>query len=141
MGWGAGAFQYGFTKYKRANPLLDRNRHLQLRWEHLHSDWLECLVEWGVLGFLPLVCLGYGLRDTITASESWRSAEVEILYGAVALVCLQAFFDFPLRNPAVALHMCAVFALASAQLQEFRSNSSKVGSIPGPKGATNSRIC
>lgn len=101
-GWGAGCFSYGFTKYQKPEPELARWQHLKLRWEHLHNDWLELLIELGVLGLLPIAFIIYFWIERIANISRWRDLPRCVLAG-VAVVTVHALIDFPLQSPAVLL--------------------------------------
>jgi O-antigen ligase len=111
LGWGAGCFQYGFTKYQRREPELMRVRQLALRWEHVHNDWLEFLIELGLLGSMPIVfTIGYSLYELLRL-RAWKNfLALPVLSGFGALA-LHATIDFPLRNPAIASTACALVPL------------------------------
>lgn len=111
LGWGAGCFRYGFTKYQHAVPELTQWRYLHLRWEHVHNDWLETAIELGVVGLLPLLCGGvWWFRQTLRLG-AWRDPLLQpILCGLVALL-VHGTFDFPWPNPAVLLTAAVAVAI------------------------------
>jgi O-antigen ligase len=100
-GWGAGCFSYGFTKYQKAEPELARWQHLKLRWEHLHNDWLELLIELGVVGALPVAFMAWFWIGRIFRLGLWRAPLPSSVLAGVALVGAHGLIDFPLQNPAV----------------------------------------
>ncbi len=57
LGWGAGGFRYGFTKYQRREIEITGTGLRRYFWEHAHNDWLEWLIELGVAGFLPVAVM------------------------------------------------------------------------------------
>ncbi|MDX2187236.1 MAG: O-antigen ligase family protein [Opitutaceae bacterium] len=109
LGWGGGGFQYEFPPYQHAEPILVRNRHLSLAWEHVHNDWLQTLVELGWFGF---ACVAFGMAIiakrtiTLTVAGNWQRALPGFAVGFTALV---AIVDFPAGNFAI-LIFCATCA-------------------------------
>lgn len=112
-GWGAGCFSYGFTKYQRAEPELARWQHLKLRWEHLHNDWLQLLIELGVVGTLPIAFMAWFWIGRLVRVGSWRDPLGRSLLIGVGLVAIHGLMDFPLQNPAVLLTTCALLAVVA----------------------------
>lgn len=110
-GWGAGCFEYGFTKYQHLELELTRLGGVPLRWEHVHNDWLELLIELGVAGALPvLFMLAYGGREIIRL-RLWQKPALQPLLCGLGAVLVYGFCDFPLHNPAVAATAGALFPL------------------------------
>lgn len=111
-GWGAGCFRYGFTKYQHEVPELTQWRRLRLSWEHVHNDWLELLIELGVIGVLPVAgMIVYWLRQIIRL-RLWRNPAVCPILCGLAMLSVHAFLDFPFQNPAVAGTACALLPLS-----------------------------
>ena len=108
LGWGAGCFRYGFTKYQHAEPELTQRGDTRFRWEHLHNDWLEFLIEFGVLGTLPFILLtGWWIRQTLQW-RLWQQPAIYPVLVALGALVLEALGDFPLQNPSVLLSACAL---------------------------------
>ena len=111
FGWGAGDFRYGFTKYQHREPALSFRGNERLRWEHAHDDWLELLIELGVIGIIPIgFMLGYWIREFYRVRLCKNLARLSILSGLTALA-VHALFDFPLQNPAILTTACALLPL------------------------------
>jgi O-antigen ligase len=109
LGWGAGSFRYGFSKYQKREPGLSRIEGAPVRWEHAHNDWLETLIEMGALGSIPLVCASaYWIRKLIQL-RLWRKLSAFPMLMGLALLAVHSLVDFPLQN-------LAVLATASALL-------------------------
>jgi len=107
-GWGAGCFRYGFTKYQQREPELLKWRDTQLRWENVHDDWLELLIELGVLGSIPvLFIVGYWFHQVVSLRLWDHIAVFPILCGLGGLTAY-GFFDFPFHNPAAASTACVL---------------------------------
>lgn len=118
-GWGAGCFQYGFTKYQAREAELKQKGSVQLRWEHVHNEWLELLIELGLVGVMPIVFIGgYWIRK-IWREQLWRSSAAPVLSGLCALMA-QAVMDFPFQNLAVLLTAAALLPL-SVRLAEIEN--------------------
>ncbi len=111
-GWGAGCFRYGFTKYQHREPELTEWRHARLRWEHAHDDWLETLIELGVIGVLPILfATAFWLRQVFRL-RLWREPVLFPVLCGLAALALHAFWDFPLQSPAVLDTASALLPLA-----------------------------
>lgn len=86
-----------------------RSRFAALQ-DHAHDDWLEVLVERGLLGLASLLVLfAFALR------RAWRSPRVLGTGVVAALVAMmtRAALDFPLARPADLCLLAAVVGLAS----------------------------
>jgi O-antigen ligase len=86
-------------------------------WHHAHNDYLQLLIECGIVGFLAMI---WGLAKTIrqlfsglARSTDWRVATVGygLLSGMMALL-IHSFFDFNFHIPANALIFCALLSLS-----------------------------
>ena len=114
FGHGGGTFYTVFTPYKSPDMRLK-----QLYFDHAHNDYMEILVDTGVVG-LGLMLLVVGL----TARRAWLQATPEasastrgIAYaGWMAMACLavHSAVDFNLQIPANALTFTAILALVWA---------------------------
>jgi len=111
FGWGAGCFRYGFTQYQQREPELTGMGGVSYRWEHVHNDWLELLVELGVAGVVPI---GVMLATWLHGLRRLRLRVYPFLLwplGGVATLAVHAWGDFPLQNPAVLATGAAVLWL------------------------------
>jgi O-antigen ligase len=114
FGHGGGTFYTVFTPYK-SNDMLLR----QLYFDHAHNDYIEILVDTGVVG-LGLMLLVAGL----TARRAWLQATPEatastrgIAYAgwmAMACVAVHSVVDFSMQIPANALTFTTILALVWA---------------------------
>jgi O-antigen ligase len=110
-GWGAGAFRYGFTKYQRREQDLEYMAGDRVRWEHVHDDWLELLIELGVFGAVPVaVMLGYW-TVMVAKLRLWRRLAALPILGGLVLLAVHAFVDFPLQNLAILVTATALLPL------------------------------
>ena len=113
LGWGAGCFRYGFTKYQRMEPRLNPPGKVQYFWEHVHDDWLELLIELGLVGVLPVLLIaGYWLRELVRR-RVWRHPAVLWPALGAAGLALHAVVDFPFQNPAVLVTACVLLPLVA----------------------------
>ncbi len=71
--------------------------------DHVHADWLELLLERGILGFLA-----FALALAAPLRAAWRSDP--IVFAAMAAILTRSLVDFPLHRPA---ELCLLAALAA----------------------------
>lgn len=138
-GVGPGHFDYRFPKY--------RPREIQARPGRVHNDYLNLLVDWGIIGAsvagIGCILLVGGLiqtqkhvnrasRDIGANRNSNRSAFLlGALCSALAL-SVHSFFDFNLHVPANAAVASVILALAASHLR-FTSARYWVNDRPGLK--------
>lgn len=124
--WGVGPGHYD-TRFGEYRP-----ESVQLRPERAHSDYLNTLADWGVVGGLlvlsALALLGLGVAQT------WRSRRLAspdlgrkltsnkyaVLLGATAgltALLVHSFVDFNMQIPANAILAITLMALLSSQLR------------------------
>ncbi len=103
FGSGVGTFAAAYWPYQR-------NAAYEF-WQHAHNDYLQWLVEAGVLGLLALVLVVRHLRRSLKCLEPARECCIAVA-GAFAV---QSFLDFPLHVPASAALLICVIALATAR--------------------------
>ncbi len=72
--------------------------------DHVHADWLEWLLERGILGFFALLL---ALSSPLLAA--WKS-EDSLLLAAMTALLARSLVDFPLHRPA---DLCLLAALAA----------------------------
>ncbi len=129
LGSGLGTFQYVFP---RVQPLS-----LYGFWRHAHNDWLELLLETGLMGcvivFLILFSFFREVRKTRTnESDLYIKYNGSAAIAAVLFMCLVSLYDFPLRTTACAIYFAIVCALA-VRLRMFHDEAEgidRVGIIP-----------
>ncbi len=111
LGWGAGCFRYGFTKYQRREIAITGAAPARHFWEHAHNDWLELLIELGLLGIIPVVVGAIAWIRLLWREKFWDRPH--LLWGATGVVTLAAYglVDFPLQNPAVLLTAACALCL------------------------------
>ncbi len=108
IGSGAGSFYSVFPSYKNSiiNPFYD----------HAHNDYLEIVIEYGILGFTFLgMLVFFSFIKAVTALKKNASP----LSKGTAFACLMAYLgmlihmsvDFPLQAPANAVYFVIFIAL------------------------------
>jgi O-antigen ligase len=111
LGWGAGTFRYGFTKYQKREPELSRIDGLPVHWEHVHDDWLELLVELGVLGAIPVACIVVFWIQKVAQLKLWRKLPALPMLGGLVILAVHGMTDFPFQNLAVLASASALLPL------------------------------
>lgn len=80
------------------------------RQDHIHNDWLELLLERGILGLAALLLTLFG---PFKAAWRRRDAHGPFILAALAALLARAFIDFPFARPA---DLCLLALLASLAL-------------------------
>ncbi|MDQ3363879.1 MAG: O-antigen ligase family protein [Myxococcota bacterium] len=113
LGIGRGAFEPSFTRVHPASAFVT--------FSHLENEYLQALVEWGVIGVLLLGAAGVWL--VVTAVRRWREGPLAAgALGALASVAIQSNVDFGMELLGLAVPVVFVAAtLASRQLRELSS--------------------
>lgn len=108
-GSGFGTFREVFAYY------IPRGSHR--RWAQAHNDYLECVIEGGVVAGLLLLWLAWGYGSRVLRAQRSSAQEslgrLGLLLGIAAL-SLHAFVDFNHQMPANALLFVALCAMALA---------------------------
>ena len=120
-GWGAGNFRHGFRAFQNRqtermeaqNPFMERHE-LNFFWQHIHNDYLEWLIELGVVGTLILLSIPGYLFWRIFKSGRWREPIPLMLLAGLASTTIHALVDFPFQNPAVLVTWFALLALTTS---------------------------
>ena len=108
-GFGAGSFATSFASYPGQDIRLD--------FDHAHNDFLQFIVEFGLIGTLPLalfvlICLYHGLRALWRGDSLFRSG---VGFGAamgILALMIHSATDFNLQIPANAATYIVVCAIA-----------------------------
>jgi len=100
VGCGSGAYESAFMKWKQTDPMF--------RIDYAHNDYLQRLIELGIVGCTVAGCLIFGvLREIIRAAGSRQAQPVRALAIAClagwAAILLHSLVDFNLYIPANAL--------------------------------------
>ncbi len=129
FGTGAGSFRYYF-------PFVQQDPGFQLLgpgdkyYEYAHSDYLQTLMEYGILGVVPLglFCLVL-LLGALRATLLRPVVHLGMLAGVAALA-LHAWWDFPLQCPSVLLLLVFILAIIARwgviDGQQFRIDNDPV---------------
>ena len=125
LGWGAGNFRHGFRRFQDlekereeiVHPWMVR-RNQNFIWEHMHNDYLEALIELGVLGTVLLFSIPAYFFRIILKSKRWKDPAILMLLVGLGSTAGHALVDFPFRNLAVLVtwfSLLAISALLSAE--------------------------
>jgi hypothetical protein len=128
LGTGLGTFPW--IEPLSHEPLCPPPDGRPVLWEHAHNDYVEALVEGGVLRLLvSLLAIGLVFRMGIRAYRRSDGVAANLFLGAIvafATVVVHSFVDFGLHVPAivilttvVAAHICAHDAPAVAPATPF----------------------
>lgn len=115
-GVGAGGFRYLFPEYVKNYPAIYKGG--QLYWEHLHRDWYQIPIELGLAGCIFLLSGACWVANKLHRNNLWDQPAVLILLLGCLQPLLQAWFDFPLQNPAI-LCTCLALIILSARWSEL----------------------
>lgn len=103
-GWGAGSFRWVSPAYMaKEQVFLNKNGVLVRRTSHTHNDWLQAIIEWGVMGWLACICVATFLFYRIRrACVQLRAPSLALIGGMVLFAC-HAWYDFLLFQPQMVL--------------------------------------
>lgn len=127
-GWGAGNFRHAFRQFQNiqaesaevGNTYMERHE-LNFFWQHMHNDYLEWLIELGVVGTLILFSIpGYFFRR-IFKSSRWKEPVPLMLLAGLASTMMHALVDFPFQNPAVLVTWFALLAITVNYCERAKS--------------------
>ncbi len=119
-GWGAGNFRHGFRKFQDIEAERDQlgglymeRKELNFFWQHAHNDYLEFLIELGIVGTLILFSIPGYFFWIIFRSSRWKDPVTLMLLAGLGSTLVHALIDFPFRNPAVLSTWFAILAIAA----------------------------
>jgi O-antigen ligase len=112
LGTGRGAFEPTFTRVHPASGIAT--------YSHLENEYLQAVVDWGVLGAVALGVLA--LWFSLVALRRWREGPLTAgALGAIAVVAIQSNVDFGVELLGLAVPITAIAAtLAYVPLRESR---------------------
>src|SRR6185369_6190725 len=101
VGVGRGAFEAAFTRVHPASGLAS--------YSHLENEYLQAVVDWGVIGALALGLLAIWVA--VAAVKRWRDGPLAAgALGALTVVAIQSNVDFGVEFLGLAAPMTAVAA-------------------------------
>ncbi|HEY9153827.1 MAG TPA: O-antigen ligase family protein [Opitutaceae bacterium] len=132
FGFGPGQWMAAISRYATDPTIGTFYLYLQF----VHDDYLQTLVEWGVLGtalaaLIVLASLKNGIKTVFPYGKRgiYLDETQAVTFGALLAlftVLIQSLVDFPLQIPANALYACMLLALCSSS---FLSNAEPVSSF------------
>lgn len=107
MGSGLGTFQHIFKPYKPDIPGY---------WDHAHNDYIELLVEAGIIGFIAVaVFVFFILRGLFKVDVKRNGIYLKTaIISSIVTMLTHSFFDFNLHIPSNAIVFSIVLGLAVA---------------------------
>lgn len=111
FGSGIGTFAAAYWPYQQ-NAVFEF-------WQYAHNDYLQWLIEGGVVGLLVLAVALRRLADVATLTGPLR----EGCFAAAIAFVTQAALDFPAHVPASAAILVAVLALGTSRKLETRART------------------
>jgi O-antigen ligase len=121
FGSGVGTFQGVYRMYE------DAERVTTTYINHVHSDWIEIVLETGIFGAAVLILfLVWWLRRTIAI---WRAPDPDYLARAAtiasAAIIAHSLVDYPLRTAAISAVFAACCALMANPIRRVSRSSDK----------------
>ena len=142
-GWGAGNFRHGYRQFQNLSEEEAikwgglKIRQQNFFWQHAHNDYLEFLIELGIVGTLILFSIPGYFFWIIFRSSRWKDPVTLMLLAGLGSTLVHALIDFPFRNPAVLTTWFAILAIAaqrcSKSTHSHRSQAPN-GSLSGDQG-------
>lgn len=108
FGTGAGSFQYRFPFVQQYYPELGIGQRFFV---HAHNDYLQVLMEYGIIGSLLLAGFFGSLLWKAVVSIRYRSAMQVCMMAGVGAFCLHAWWDFPAFCQSILLMVVFVLAI------------------------------
>ena len=132
LGWGAGNFRHGFRRFQDlekereeiVHPWMAR-RNQNFFWEHLHNDYLESLIELGVVGAMLLFSIPAYFFRIILKSERWKDPAIIMLLAGLGSTAGHALVDFPFRNLATLATWFSLLAITARLAADDRKEAIK----------------
>ena len=106
LGTGLGTFQYIFKAYQPEG--------LSLYWDHAHNDYLEALLELGIIGALFVVFFFFSVFKVLFNKE-WEGQETYLgaaFSASIAAIAVHSIFDFNLHILSNALLFSLILGMA-----------------------------
>ena len=115
FGSGMGTFQYVFRLYQPDG--------LRAYFDHAHNDYLEFLLEAGVVGGLIAAAFFFFLFRIVAKAE-WRGRDIYLcaaFFASITAVAIHSIVDFNLHIPSNAILFSLVLGLAAAHARRSES--------------------
>ncbi len=120
IGHGAGSFEAVYQPYP--------DDVIRLHFDHAHNDYLQFLVEFGIIGTAPLalfvlMSLGYAMQSFWMRRSRYRSGVGFAALMAIMVILIHSFTDFNLQipaNAAIFVALCAIAVLAKHHTREYK---------------------
>lgn len=110
-GWGLGSYLYVFRDYAGQEFYIPHHDEIVLVWmEAAHNDWLQLWAEVGFVGFFTILTFVFGFV-VYCVKQGKRNVMAQVFILLFFVIGLIALFDFPMANPAIALHVWVLGAL------------------------------
>lgn len=136
-GFGPGSFSVIFPHYEQSATLDSRGR-----WEFLHEDYLQTILEWGWLGAACWAVIVFGgIGAGIVVRNRLKRLQPEPRVGrilsffliAIAATALHAFVDFPLQISSLQLYFLTYLGVCWGSLDYAPAGRRRAASAK-PKG-------
>jgi O-antigen ligase len=111
FGWGYHSFGYIFPLVA-SDDFYIYSKTKPVRVEFTHNDYLQNMIEFGIIGFLLLISVPITVFLHIRKNGK-RNTISFFLFCGIASILIMAMYDFPLSNPAVLAHFVIIFSLAA----------------------------
>jgi O-antigen ligase len=103
FGHGLGSFPLFFEPFQKRHPAMELGGPFTKVWPHAHNDYIEALIELGMLGCLPLAVLLVIWFLQLLRNEVWKLLPASILLFSCCLLLLHAAFEYLFSNPSLLL--------------------------------------
>lgn len=119
FGSGLGTFEYVFKVYKPGG--------LYLLWDHAHNDYLELLLEVGIIGVVIAgLFFFFVIKAIIKADLSDRRIYLKAGFlGSITTIVIHSVFDFNLQIPSNAMLFFLMLGMAAAMTKEQKTTSNE----------------
>lgn len=123
FGSGLGSYEHIYRVYEDSSGVSKKYMN------DAHNDYLQIVIEWGIIGAILLICVG--ILIIIEIVKQWtgpreegyrirRAASVALL-----MIMCHSFVDYPLRTPALACVTAACLALLLMPYKDIQSRARK----------------
>ena len=137
FGFGVGTFRMVFPHYQQLAGMSMENR-----WNQLHCDPVQALLEWGWTGtvawtiLLPgALVVGFRTRRDAPAGARQRQLLLTAAIAGFAALLLHSTVDFPLQIPAIMTHAAVVAGLLWGCRESTRATTTDAPPAPGGDNA------